>query len=175
MSWTRLIIASLSALAYLSRMRSGFVESALTLPSTVTAVLLRSRGDLRLEHRERRAPPVLPSSFTAAGMTMVFGGLFKRLFTSGGEVGSTEPDRSKAVEYKGLVIIPMPRPHGGQFLTAALIEKPAETGTLIHELVRADTHSSAEEAGNFAVQKAKQVIDEQGDQLFAVRPSAPAG
>ena len=98
---------------------------------------------------------------------MALGGLLKRLFGGGGSGPSASaPDRSKAVEYKGFVIIPTPRPHGGQYLTAALIEKPAETGARTHELVRADTHASPDDASSFAIQKAKQVIDEQGDRLF---------
>ena len=98
---------------------------------------------------------------------MALGGLIKRLF-GGGEGGSSGPgpDRSKAVEYKGFVIIPAPRPHGGQYLTAAVIEKSTESGARTHELVRADTHASADDASSFAIQKAKQVIDEQGDRLF---------
>jgi hypothetical protein len=98
---------------------------------------------------------------------MALGGLIKRLF-GGGDGGSAQAgaDRSKAVEYKGFVIIPTPRPHGGQYLTAAIIEKTNETGARSHELIRADTHGSQDDAAAFAIGKAKQVIDEQGERLF---------
>jgi hypothetical protein len=100
-------------------------------------------------------------------MVMALGGLIKRLFGGGdGTAPSAGSDRSRAVDYKGYTIIPTPRPHGGQYLTAAIIEKPGETAPLVHELVRADTHGSPDDAAAFAVQKAKQVIDEQGDRLF---------
>ena len=91
----------------------------------------------------------------------------RRLFGGGpAEGGSAAPDRAAAVEYKGYTIVPAPRAHGGQFLTCALIEKIFPDGTKSHELIRADTHGSAEDAGNFAITKAKQVIDEQGDRIF---------
>jgi hypothetical protein len=99
---------------------------------------------------------------------MGLGGILKKLF-GGGRSGAAQPpapDRAQAVEYKGFTIIPAPRPHGGQYLTAALIEKDIDGETRTHELVRADTHGSPDDAKNFAVQKAKQVIDEQGERLF---------
>lgn len=72
------------------------------------------------------------------------------------------------VEHQEYRIIPVARRQGGQFLTAALIEKDGEgdTGVRRHDLVRADTHGSAEAAATFAIQKARQAIDEQGDRLF---------
>jgi hypothetical protein len=98
---------------------------------------------------------------------MALSSLIKRLFGgAGGEAASAGPDRSKAVEYKGFLIIPTPRPHGGQYLTAAVIEKPGDAEPRTHELIRADTHGSPDDAASFAIQKAKQVIDEQGERLF---------
>ena len=99
---------------------------------------------------------------------MAFGDILKRLFGGSGDSGRgpPPPDRSAMVEYKGYRIVPAPRPHGAQFLTAALIEKDTETGTKVHELVRADTHGSPDDAKSFAIQKAKQVIDEQGERIF---------
>ena len=39
-----------------------------------------------------------------------------------------------------------------------------------HRFVRADTHGSADQAHDFAIVKGRQIIDEQGDRLFDVRP-----
>lgn len=99
---------------------------------------------------------------------MALGKLFGRLFGSNGEGAAKEPtvDRAQAVEYKGFSIIPTPRPHGSQYLTAALIEKEIDGQVRTHDLIRADTHASAEDARSFAVQKARQVIDEQGERIF---------
>ncbi|SNB79250.1 hypothetical protein SAMN07250955_12058 [Arboricoccus pini] len=101
---------------------------------------------------------------------MALGKLFGRLFgssSSGTDKAPSPPDRSQAVEYKGFTIIPAPRPHGSQYLTAALIEKELAGETRTHDLIRADTHASADDAKAFAIQKARQVIDEQGDRLFS--------
>jgi hypothetical protein len=96
---------------------------------------------------------------------MTLGGLLRKLF-GGGESAPAAPDRSAAVEYKGFRIIPNPRLQGGKYLTAALIEKEEAGAARVHELVRADTHGSADEAKAFSIQKAKQVIDEQGERIF---------
>ena len=95
---------------------------------------------------------------------MVFGDLLRRLFGSGR--APEEADMAAAVEYRGYRIVPMLRQQGGQYLTCAWIEKDFPEGRKRHELIRADTHASAEDAKAFAVHKARQVIDEQGDRLF---------
>jgi hypothetical protein len=55
---------------------------------------------------------------------------------------------------------------GGQFLTAGIIAKDFPDGRREHRFVRADTHSSADQAHDFAIVKGRQIIDEQGDRLF---------
>lgn len=95
---------------------------------------------------------------------MALGDLIRRLF--GGGSGGEAPDPASAVEYRGFRILPLVRAQGGQYLTCALIEKDFPDGPRRHELIRADTHASPEDAKAFAVHKARQVIDEQGDRLF---------
>lgn len=95
---------------------------------------------------------------------MAFGDMLRRLL--GGGRPSGEPDRASAVDYRGYRIVPLVRPHGGQYLTCALIEKDFPDGPRRHELIRADTHASPDDAKAFALHKARQVIDEQGDRLF---------
>lgn len=95
---------------------------------------------------------------------MRLGELLGRLF-GGGRSGET-PDPASAIEYRGYRIFPMVRPQGGQYLTCALIEKDFPDGPKRHELIRADTHASPDDAKAFAIHKARQVIDEQGDRLF---------
>lgn len=95
---------------------------------------------------------------------MGVGDFLRRLFGAGrsGEA----PDPTAAVEYKGYRILPVVRVQGGQYLTCAMIEKDFPDGPRRHELIRADTHATLEDAKAFAVHKARQVIDEQGDRLF---------
>jgi hypothetical protein len=88
----------------------------------------------------------------------------RRLF--GGGRSADAPDPSSGIEYKGYRILPLARMQGSQYLTCAIIEKDFPDGPKRHELIRADTHTSPDDAKAFAVQKARQVIDEQGDRLF---------
>jgi hypothetical protein len=65
-------------------------------------------------------------------------------------------------DYNGFAITPGPIKDGGQFRVAARIEKDGKT----HEMIRADTMASLEQATEISVRKARQMIDEQGDRLF---------
>ena len=71
------------------------------------------------------------------------------------------------VEYNGYRIRPTPfRAASAQYQTAGIIEKEIGGEVKEHRFVRAETHSSHEEAIAFSIAKAKQIIDEQGDRLF---------
>ena len=76
--------------------------------------------------------------------------------------GKPQADAAEAEEYKGCRITPSPIADGGQFRVAARIEKDGR----VHELMRADTCASRDEAVGISLRKARQVIDEQGDALF---------
>jgi hypothetical protein len=87
---------------------------------------------------------------------------FGKLFGSIDEA----PKVTETVEYAGYVIVAQPKPQGGQFYTAGTISKEFPDGTREQHFIRADTHSSADSAGEHAIIKARQIIDEQGDRLF---------
>jgi hypothetical protein len=96
---------------------------------------------------------------------MALGGFLKSLF--GGGSTSAEPGpRGDPEPYKDCVIVATPLPQGGQFLTAGVITKTFPDGPREHKFIRADTHGSADDAAAFAIQKGKQIIDEQGDRIF---------
>ena len=82
--------------------------------------------------------------------------------------GSPEPAEkaSAPVEYNGYMIIAAPYKAEGQYQTAGTIEKDAPEGMKEHRFIRADTHPSKDDAVNFAISKAKQIIDLQGDRIF---------
>lgn len=88
---------------------------------------------------------------------------------AGGQDGGSMPPAAavEAVEYRDYRILPQPIRQGGQFLTAGTITKDFPDGPKEHRFVRADTHSSEEDAKRFMVQKAQRLIDEVGDRLFA--------
>jgi len=85
---------------------------------------------------------------------------------AGGAGGSSEP-AAPAVEYKGYRILPTPYRNNGQYQTAGTIEKDAPDGVKKHAFVRADTYASREDAIAFTITKARQIIDQQGDRMFA--------
>jgi hypothetical protein len=71
-----------------------------------------------------------------------------------------------ATEYKGYRIRPTPYRTNALFQTAGIIEKDAPEGVKEHRFIRADTHPSRDDAVAFAISKAKQIIDLQGDRIF---------
>jgi hypothetical protein len=84
---------------------------------------------------------------------------------AGGSGGDAPP--AEAVEYKGYRIRPAPyQTESGVYQTAGTIEKDAPDGIRQHRFVRADTHPSRDDAISFAISKAKQIIDLQGDRIF---------
>ena len=88
--------------------------------------------------------------------------LFSKLFGGGGsKAAAVEP-----TEYKGFAIYPEPTPEGGRFRVGARIEKTIGEETKTHTLVRADVIDGKDQADTISINKAKQVIDEQGERLF---------
>jgi len=63
--------------------------------------------------------------------------------------------------------LPAPVPDDGQWRLAGVITKNTDDGTLERNYLRADVFSSKEEADEFSIRKGKQIIDEQGERLFA--------
>lgn len=76
--------------------------------------------------------------------------------------GKSAPKTPDPVTYEGFTITPQPMPEGHVFRLSALIEKDGKS----HHLIRADTLPSAEAANEAAIEKAKQVIDQQGARIF---------
>jgi hypothetical protein len=83
----------------------------------------------------------------------------------GGEPPAPEAT-GPATEYKGFSIHPAPRREASGWLTAGRITKAVPDGTKEHQFVRADTYRDHGEAVAFCIQKAKQIIDERGDNMF---------
>ncbi len=100
----------------------------------------------------------------------MLGGLMKRLFGGAGDGDKAEGAKpiGDPVEHKGCTIQPIAMSKGGQFLTAGIIAKDFPDGRREHRFVRADTHSSVDQARDFAIVKGRQIIDEQGDRLFSM-------
>ena len=87
--------------------------------------------------------------------------------TAAGEGGESAGPAAPPVEYKGYRIRPASYRTSNLYQTAGVIEKDFPDGTKEHRFVRADTHPGREDAVAFTISKAKQIIDLQGDRMFA--------
>ncbi|WP_299043545.1 HlyU family transcriptional regulator [uncultured Tateyamaria sp.] len=86
--------------------------------------------------------------------------LLKKLFG-----GGDTPEPSVEI-YKDYRITPTLKKEADGYRIAARIEKDIEGETKAHDLIRADTIASHEDALAATIAKAKQIIDEQGDWIF---------
>jgi hypothetical protein len=90
--------------------------------------------------------------------------LLSRLFGRGSdEAPATE---AEAEHYNGYAIYPAPIRDGTQWRIAARIEKEVGGELRVHQLVRADTMGDAEMAATESANKARRLIDEQGETIF---------
>ena len=94
-------------------------------------------------------------------------GWLRRFLGGGGDDDGTKPPRFSAETYNGYAITPDPIRKEGGWLTSGLIVKETAEGRKEHRFIRADTHTSEDEAARFSITKAKQIIDQQGERLFS--------
>ena len=81
--------------------------------------------------------------------------------------GSNESAKSEeAIEHKGFLIIPAPKPEGGQYRVAATISKGEGESLQTHSFVRSDLIGGRHECLEVTVRKAKMTIDQLGDRIF---------
>ena len=87
--------------------------------------------------------------------------LLSRLF------GKSAPAAPQAILHKEFRIFAQPIKEGASYRIAARVEKDVAGVTKVHQLIRADTRTSQDEAVEASVAKAKQAIDQLGETLFA--------
>jgi hypothetical protein len=87
--------------------------------------------------------------------------------TSGHATADRAAPAAAPIEYKGYRIQPAPYVANGQYQTCGVIEKDTPDGMKQHRFIRADTYSTRDDAIEFTISKAKQIIDMQGDRMFA--------
>jgi len=90
----------------------------------------------------------------------------KKLFGGGGSSDAGAATPVEETEYEGFAIAATPMKEGGQFRLCATVSKEISGERKEHTLIRADLFTSKDEAAKFAIRKAKQMIDEQGERLF---------
>jgi hypothetical protein len=94
------------------------------------------------------------------------GGFLRRLFSP--RSGAREAPRAdEVVEYQGYTITPAPERESGGWRLVGTISKGDGAERRVHHLSRADTAADRDAVVQMMVAKAKRLIDEQGDRLFA--------
>lgn len=88
--------------------------------------------------------------------------LFSKLFGGGGSQPKAESET-----YKGFTITPTPISEGSRYRLSAMIEKQSDGETKTHTLIRADMFDDLKSANDVSLNKARQMVDEQGDRLFS--------
>jgi len=84
-----------------------------------------------------------------------------------GRPGSGQTEKvSEPVEYKGFVIQAAPYKSEGQYQTAGIIEREVGGERKEHRFIRADAFATYEDAVNFTLGKARQIVDLQGERMF---------
>ena len=90
--------------------------------------------------------------------------LWAKLFAGSG--GDRHPAEADPVEHQGYTIRPAPFAAEGQYQVAGTIEKEFDGAVKRHGFIRADRIAGREEAVQFTILKARQLIDQQGDRIF---------
>ena len=88
---------------------------------------------------------------------------FSALFGRGGAAGAKLSD---PVEYKGFVIRAAPYKNNGHYQTAGVITREIGGVRKEHRFIRADAYASYDDAVAFTLNKARQIIDLQGERIF---------
>ncbi len=89
---------------------------------------------------------------------------WKSLF--GGSSESAEAKASASVEYNGFTIRAAPYKAEGQYQTAGTIEKDVGGVRKEHKFIRADRHAGYDDAVEFSLAKARQIVDQSGERMF---------
>lgn len=89
---------------------------------------------------------------------------FSALF--GGRGAAKTEKVSDPVEYKGYVIRAAPYKNNGHYQTAGIIEREIDGAKKEHRFIRADAYASYDDAVTFTINKARQIIDLQGERMF---------
>jgi hypothetical protein len=84
----------------------------------------------------------------------------------GGRSGTAAAKLSDPVEYKGFVIQAAPYKNNGHYQCSGLIAREAGGVRKEHRFIRADAYANYDDAVNFTLSKARQIVDLQGERIF---------
>ena len=100
-------------------------------------------------------------------------GDFLRGMLGGADKPEAPPEPAASVEHKGFVITPAPRRDKGVWYVAGGISQTVDGTVREHHFIRADNTPDRDQAIELTVVKARQIIDLEGERMFA-RGSDPA-
>lgn len=89
--------------------------------------------------------------------------VLKSLLGSGASPGAADQPAADSIDYKGFQISPAPIKNGHMYRVAATISKDEET----HQLIRADEMADRQTCIDVSLRKARDMIDQQGDNIFS--------
>ena len=89
------------------------------------------------------------------------------LFGRGGAASGAAEKIGDPVEYKGYVIRAAPYKNNGQYQTSGIITREVDGERKEHRFIRADAYASYDDAVAFTLNKARQIVDLQGDRMFS--------
>lgn len=87
----------------------------------------------------------------------------KKLFGGG---GGSKPPSTPAETHNGYTIYAEPVKDSGNWRIGARIEKEVRGEIKIHQMMRADTLQSYDDAVKASMAKARMLVDQQGDTIF---------
>lgn len=92
---------------------------------------------------------------------------WKKLFGTSSSAGDGAPAKAvRTAEHNGYRIEAMPYAEAGQFQVAGVISKEIDGSRKEHRFVRADRFPTIDDAAEFSIMKARQIIDQQGERIF---------
>lgn len=91
---------------------------------------------------------------------------FSKIFGSKPKNKNNEPVILGTEDYNGYKIEALEMKQGSEFMLAGLISKTIDDELKTKKFIRADRLHSKEQASNTAINKGKQIIDQEGDALF---------
>jgi hypothetical protein len=90
---------------------------------------------------------------------------FKKLF-GGGSAAAPDAAPAASEEHNGFTISATPYQENGQWQMCGVIEKEIAGERKSHRFVRADRFAGKDEAVQFTMVKARQIVDQMGDRVF---------
>lgn len=91
---------------------------------------------------------------------------FLRALISGKAFKADSATNAEPVSYAGYTIVATPRKVAAGWTTEGNISKEIGGTLKSQHFIRVDTHGDRNDAISLSIQKAKKIIDEQGDALF---------